>query len=161
MEPHQRQEQHQRGRRRSCALRARCATATSAQRDRQWRRRASALPAITLSMPTTANRSGSGAGAEQAAKLPVHKVDDFIAKIHYSTPGVRLIYPRPASRRSGSRSRAAYPQSEESVDRARIQREALHRGSWCWHDRSRITKAKANIVADQWLRRRQERLPLQ
>ena len=88
--------QHWRRRRGSGALRARRQRRLAAQRDQAgglgafWRHQ------HTWSTPTSCKSKWRRARSPaKAASFPGHKVDDFIAKIRYSTPGVGLISPPP------------------------------------------------------------------
>jgi len=52
------------------------------------------VTAITCECRRAANQDAQGRSPARAS-APRHKVDDFIAKIRYSTPGVGLISPPP------------------------------------------------------------------
>jgi glutamate synthase domain-containing protein 2 len=83
------------------AARTRCATsrrrtATSPERDQAGRvgplRRDQLLP---RQLRRAADQDGAGREARRGRPAPGHKVDEYIAKIRYSTPGVGLISPPP------------------------------------------------------------------
>ena len=95
-EPHRRPEQHRRGRRRPGAI----------QRDANGDCRTSAIKQVASGrFGVTANylanaveiqiKMAQGAKPGEGGQLPGHKVDNFIAKTRYSTPGVGLISPPP------------------------------------------------------------------
>ena len=96
-EPARRQVEHRRGRRGPGALHPATRTATrAARRSSRSRRAASASTSTTSSTPTSSrSRWRRARSPARAASCPGHKVDAYIAKIRYSTPGVGLISPPP------------------------------------------------------------------
>ena len=96
-EPHRRQEQHGRRRRRPGAVQAAAERRlASARRSSRSRRAASASRSGTWPTPTSCrSRWRRAPSPAKAASCPASKVDDNIARIRYSTPGVGLISPPP------------------------------------------------------------------
>ncbi len=96
-EPHGRQEQHRRRWRRPGSLRSRCPTATRS--SSAIKQVASGRFGVTINYLTNADelqiKIAQGAKPGEGGELPGHKVDDTIARIRYSTPGVGLISPPP------------------------------------------------------------------
>ena len=96
-EPARGREQLGRGRRGRGALDARCRTATRRRaRSSRWPRRGSASPAHYLVNARELQiKMAQGAKPGEGGQLPGHKVDEIIAKVRHSTPGVTLISPPP------------------------------------------------------------------
>ena len=70
----------------------------------------------------------AGSQARGGGELPGRKVDDYIASIRHSTPGVGLIQPAPAPRHLLHRGhRPAHPRPEERQSAGAHQREAVRR----------------------------------
>ena len=96
-EPHRRQVEHRRGRRGP-----RCATQPDANGDSRRsaiKQVASGRFGVTSDYLVNADelqiKMAQGAKPGEGGQLPGHKVDEYIAKIRYSTPGVGLISPPP------------------------------------------------------------------
>ena len=103
-------------------------------------------------------KMAQGAKPGEGGQLPGHKVDDFIAKIRYSTPGRRIDFSAAASRHLfDRRSRAADPRSQEFEQSRAHQRQTGRRGRRR-HHRRRRRKGQGRRRADQRLRRRHRRV---
>ena len=138
-EPHRRQEQHRRRRRRPRAVQAaaerRLAAARRSSRSRRGRF------GVTIKYLANADelqiKMAQGAKPGEGGELPGQKVDDNIARIRYSTPGVGLISPPPHHDiYSIEDLGAADPRPEEREPDGAHQREARVR-SRRRHDRGR------------------------
>ena len=96
-EPPRRQVEHRRGRRGPGALPAATRTATS--RRSAIKQVASGRFGVTSYYLVNADelqiKMAQGAKPGEGGQLPGHKVDEYIARIRYSTPGVGLISPPP------------------------------------------------------------------
>ena len=103
-------------------------------------------------------KMAQGAKPGEGGQLPGHKVDDFIAKIRYSTPGVGLISPPPHHDIYSIEDLAQLIHDlKNSNDRARDQRQAGRRGRRR-HDRGGRVQGQGRRGADQRTRRRHRRL---
>ncbi len=89
--------EHRRGRRRRGALQARCQRRLAAQRDQAGGvARASASPRNYLvNADELQIKMAQGAKPGEGGQLPGHKVDEMIARVRHSIPGVGLISPPP------------------------------------------------------------------
>ena len=85
-EQHRRTLEHGRRRRRRRAVQGQLAAAPSSR----WRARVSASPPTTWSTPTNCrSRVAQGAKPGEGGQLPGHKVDETIARVRHSIPGVQ------------------------------------------------------------------------
>ena len=94
-EPHRRQVQHRRGRRRRRALRPMQRRLAAAPSSRWPPRRFGVTTNYLVNADELQIKMAQGAKPGEGGQLPGHKVDETIARVRHSIPGVGLISPPP------------------------------------------------------------------